>query len=77
LSVSISTRTSPGWRPSPAFFCHVPMFPAVIVGDKAGMLMMVWGGKAVVVNRLLEEGDLGELDGINWMSYTWRHRSGK
>jgi hypothetical protein len=46
LSVSISTNTSPGFKASPAFFCQAPMFPAVIVGDSAGMLMIVWGGKA-------------------------------
>jgi hypothetical protein len=31
---------------SPAFFCHVPMLPAVMVGESAGMLMTVWGGNA-------------------------------
>ena len=46
LSVSISTSTSPGAIVSPAFFCHVPMFPEVMVGDSAGMLTTVCGGKA-------------------------------
>jgi hypothetical protein len=47
------------------------MFPAVIVGDKAGMLMMVWGGKAVVAKRLLEEGDWA-----NWMGSIGCHTLG-
>lgn len=46
LSVSISTRTSPGAIESPTFFCHAPTFPAVMVGDSAGMVMTVWDGKA-------------------------------
>lgn len=71
LSVSISTRTSPGWRASPAFFCHAPMFPAVIVGDRAGMLMMVWGGKAVVTMRLLGQGDWA-----SWMGPIGYHTLG-
>jgi hypothetical protein len=44
LSVSISTSTSPGAIESPAFFCHVPMFPAVMVGESAGMVTTVWDG---------------------------------
>jgi hypothetical protein len=44
LSVSISTRTSPGAIESPTFFCQAPMFPLVMVGDSAGMLMTVCVG---------------------------------
>jgi len=44
LSVSISTRTSPGAIESPTFFCQAPMLPAVMVGDRAGMLTTVCGG---------------------------------
>jgi hypothetical protein len=29
---------------SPGFFCHVPMFPEVMVGESAGMVMIVWEG---------------------------------
>ena len=39
LSVSTSTSTWPGSMESPTFFCHAPMFPAVMVGDRAGILM--------------------------------------
>lgn len=44
LSVSISTRTSPGAMLSPGFFCQAPIFPAVMVGDRAGILMTWCGG---------------------------------
>ena len=44
LSVSISTRTSPGAIESPAFFCQAPMLPAIMVGDSAGILMTVCEG---------------------------------
>jgi hypothetical protein len=44
LSVSISTSTSPGAIESPTFFCHAPMFPEVMVGERAGMLITLCEG---------------------------------
>lgn len=44
LSVSISTSTWPGSMESPAFLFHAPMLPAVMVGERAGILTTVCEG---------------------------------
>src|SRR5690606_5085257 len=41
LSVSISASTSPAATRSPSLTCHVASLPSVIVGDRAGMVMVI------------------------------------
>jgi len=41
LSVATSAMTSPGFRASPSFLCHFTNVPAVMVGDSAGMAILV------------------------------------
>ncbi len=41
LSVSISAKTSPEDTLSPSLTCHVASLPSVIVGDKAGMVIVI------------------------------------
>jgi hypothetical protein len=41
LSVSISAITSPGFTFSPSFFSHLARLPFSIVGDSAGIRMLI------------------------------------
>src|SRR5437660_6261130 len=46
LSVSISAITSPGFTFSPSFFSHLARLPFSIVGDSAGIRMLIGMGSA-------------------------------
>src|SRR3954453_9575817 len=41
LSVSISAITSPGFTASPSFFSHLARLPFSIVGESAGIRMLI------------------------------------
>src|SRR5690606_28918105 len=41
LSVSISAMTSPAETRSPSLTCHVAIFPSVMVGERAGIVMVI------------------------------------
>ena len=41
LSVSISAMTSPDLTVSPSLTCHLASLPSVIVGDSAGIRMLI------------------------------------
>src|SRR5207248_3205161 len=46
LSVSISAITSPGFTVSPSFFSHLARLPFSIVGESAGIRMLIGIGLA-------------------------------
>src|ERR1700688_5050357 len=51
LSVSISAITSPVLTASPSFLSHLARLPFSIVGDSAGMLMLMGIGRALHQKR--------------------------
>src|SRR5260221_8930300 len=64
LSVSISAKRSPDLTLSPSFFSHLARLPFSIVGDSAGMRMLIGMASALLSCRFFCDFFRGFLGGV-------------
>src|SRR3954453_10898513 len=75
LSVSISAITSPGFTASPSFFSHLARLPFSIVGESAGIRMLIGmvsaqraGGAGI--GRRVHLGLIDRADALHGLGFT-------